>query len=50
MPANYYMCMKRTALFLKEKQLKKLLRLSEKTDAPVAELIRRESQFAVLGL
>jgi hypothetical protein len=33
--------MKRTALFLKEEQLKKLLRLSEKTGAPVAELIRR---------
>jgi predicted DNA-binding protein len=33
--------MKRTALFLKEEQLKKLLVLSEKTGAPVAELIRR---------
>jgi predicted DNA-binding protein len=33
--------MKRTALFLKEEQLKKLLALSEKTGAPVAELIRR---------
>jgi predicted DNA-binding protein len=33
--------MKRTALFLKEQQLKKLEALSEKTGAPVAELIRR---------
>ena len=33
--------MKRTALFLKEAQLKKLQALSEKTGAPVAELIRR---------
>ncbi len=33
--------MKRTALFLKEKQLNKLQKLSEKTGAPVAELIRR---------
>ena len=33
--------MKRTALFLKEEQIKKLLTLSEKTGAPVAELIRR---------
>ena len=37
----YYVVMKRTALFLKEEQLKKLLKLSEKTGAPVAELIRR---------
>jgi len=35
------MTMKRTALFLKEEQLKKLLKLSEKTGAPVAELVRR---------
>ena len=35
------MTMKRTALFLKEEQSKKLLKLSEKTGAPVAELIRR---------
>jgi predicted DNA-binding protein len=35
------MAMKRTALFLKEEQLKKLLTLSEKTGAPVAELVRR---------
>lgn len=33
--------MKRTAVFLKEEQLKKLQRLSEKTGAAVAELIRR---------
>ena len=33
--------MKRTALFLKEDQLGKLQSLSEKTGAPVAELIRR---------
>jgi len=33
--------MERTALFLKEEQLKKLKALSEKTGAPVAELIRR---------
>jgi predicted DNA-binding protein len=33
--------MKRTALFLKEDQLKRLLKLSDLTGAPVAELIRR---------
>jgi predicted DNA-binding protein len=33
--------MKRTALFLKEEQLKKLQKLSDKTGAPIAELIRR---------
>jgi predicted DNA-binding protein len=33
--------MQRTALFLKEDQLKELQTLSEKTGAPVAELIRR---------
>jgi hypothetical protein len=37
----YHVTMKRTALFLKEEQLKKLSALSEKTGAPVAELIRR---------
>ena len=37
----YYVSMKRTSLFLKEEQLKKLEALSEKTGAPVAELIRR---------
>ena len=41
MPIGYDMCMKRTALFLKEDQLKKLQVLSDKTGAPVAELIRR---------
>jgi predicted DNA-binding protein len=35
------MLMKRMALFLKEQQLGKLQKLSEKTGAPVAELIRR---------
>ena len=33
--------MKRTAIFLKEEQLKKLQTISDKTGAPVAELIRR---------
>jgi len=33
--------MKRTALFLEKQQLEKLQKLSEKTCAPVAELIRR---------
>jgi predicted DNA-binding protein len=41
MPAWYHMTMKRTALFLKEPQRKKLKALSDKTGAPVAELIRR---------
>jgi predicted DNA-binding protein len=43
MPACYPICMsmKRTALFLKEHQLDKLQKLSEKTGAPVAELVRR---------
>ena len=41
MPIGYNMYMKRTALFLKEDQLKKLLILSDRTGAPVAELIRR---------
>ena len=36
-----YMPMRRTALFLKEQQLEKLQKLSEKTGAPVAELVRR---------
>lgn len=35
------MYMRRTAVFLKEEQLKKLQKLSDKTGAPVAELIRR---------
>jgi predicted DNA-binding protein len=37
----FYMPMRRTALFLKEQQLEKLQKLSEKTGAPVAELVRR---------
>jgi predicted DNA-binding protein len=41
MSIGYDMYMKRTALFLKEDQLKKLLTLSDRTGAPVAELIRR---------
>jgi predicted DNA-binding protein len=41
MPEWYHVVMKRTALFLKEDQLKKLMMLSDKTGAPVAELIRR---------
>jgi hypothetical protein len=36
-----FMLMRRTALFLKEQQLTKLQKLSEKTGAPVAELVRR---------
>ena len=35
------MLMKRRALFLKEQQLAKLQTLSEKTGAPIAELVRR---------
>jgi len=35
------MPMTRTALFLREEQLEKLLILSEKTGAPIAELVRR---------
>ena len=41
MPVWYYMAMKRTALFLKEEQIEKLQKLSDKTGAPVAELVRR---------
>ncbi len=41
MPVCYLLYMKRTALFLKTDQVKKLQTLSEKTGAPVAELIRR---------
>ena len=41
MPVWHYVPMKRTALFLKEEQIKKLQKLSEKTGAPVAELVRR---------
>jgi predicted DNA-binding protein len=35
------MLMRRTALFLKEEQLEKLQTLSDKTGAPIAELVRR---------
>jgi len=41
MPVWHYVTMKRTALFLQGEQIKKLKKLSEKTGAPVAELIRR---------
>jgi len=41
MPVCKYRHMKRTALFLKDDQLTKLQKLSEKTGAPVAELVRR---------
>jgi predicted DNA-binding protein len=41
MPTWYDVAMKRTALFLKEEQIKKLEVLSEKTGAPLAELVRR---------
>jgi hypothetical protein len=36
-----FMQMRRTALFLKDLQLDKLQKLSDKTGAPVAELVRR---------
>jgi len=36
-----FMLMRRTALFLKEQQLEKLQTLSDKTGAPIAELVRR---------
>jgi Ribbon-helix-helix domain len=41
MPVWYHVVMERTALFLKEEQIEKLKKLSDKTGAPVAELIRR---------
>jgi Ribbon-helix-helix domain len=41
MPVWYRVVVKRTALFLKEEQVKKLQVLSDKTGAPVSELIRR---------
>jgi predicted DNA-binding protein len=37
----FSMLMRRTALFLKEQQLEKLQTLSDKTGAPIAELVRR---------
>jgi predicted DNA-binding protein len=44
-----YMLMKRTALFLKEEQLAKLQTLSDKTGAPVAELVRRAIDVYLLS-
>jgi predicted DNA-binding protein len=44
-----YMLMKRTALFLKEQQLAKLQKLSEKTGAPIAELVRRAIDVHLLS-
>jgi hypothetical protein len=41
--------MKRTALFLREKQLEGLQKLSEKTGAPVAELVRRAIDVYLLS-
>jgi predicted DNA-binding protein len=41
MPACYGVAMKRTALFLKERQLQRLQLLCDRTGAPVAELVRR---------
>jgi hypothetical protein len=41
MPVWYGMSMKRTAMFLKSKQIERLQALSRKTGAPVAELVRR---------
>jgi ribbon-helix-helix protein len=43
------MLMKRTALFLKEQQLEKLQMLSEKTGAPIAELVRRAIDVYLLS-
>jgi hypothetical protein len=43
------MLMKRTALFLKEQQLEKLQTLSEKTGAPIAELVRRAIDVYLLA-
>ena len=43
------MLMKRTALFLKEEQLEKLQRLSDKTGAPIAELVRRAIDVYLLS-
>lgn len=37
----YFLTMERKALFLKEEQIEKLQKLSDKTGAPLAELIRR---------
>jgi predicted DNA-binding protein len=43
------MLMKRTALFLKEEQLVKLQTLSDKTGAPIAELVRRAIDVYLLS-
>ena len=43
------MLMRRTALFLKEQQLEKLQTLSEKTGAPIAELVRRAIDVYLLS-
>ena len=43
------MLMRRTALFLKEEQLQKLQTLSEKTGAPIAELVRRAIDVYLLS-
>jgi predicted DNA-binding protein len=43
------MLMKRTALFLKEEQLEKLQTLSDKTGAPIAELVRRAIDVYLLS-
>jgi predicted DNA-binding protein len=44
-----YMLMRRTALFLKEEQLVKLQTLSDKTGAPIAELVRRAIDVYLLS-
>ena len=41
MPVGYNESMKRTALFLRDDQLKKLEAIRVKTGAPIAESIRR---------
>jgi predicted DNA-binding protein len=43
------MLMRRTALFLKEQQLEKLQTLSDKTGAPIAELVRRAIDVYLLS-
>jgi len=43
------MLMKRTALFLREKHLERLQKLSEKTGAPIAELVRRAIDVYLLS-
>jgi len=45
----FYMPMRRTALFLKEPQMEKLQKLSDKTGAPVAELVRRSIDAYLLS-